>query len=160
MGDRFTFGFVDKTNGDTIYLYSHWGGESKFDDLKRAISHANGRWDDVSYANRIAISQIVGESWKHSTGYGLSVNSILETEYPFVLVTDFSNGVVSAYEYKDTDNEVAELLVVWKLGTFVSTPTAVLAEAVYKALSEVAKEQPYEGESDDPRWEDVGGFQL
>ena len=74
MGDRITFIFEDAPHSDeTIVtcLYSHWGGDSRHEDLAHAIAKAQPRWSDPSYATRICVSQIIGSDWDSETGFGL-----------------------------------------------------------------------------------------
>ena len=80
MGDRCTFLFADTLEApegtkqsDLIVtvLYSHWGGESRHEDLAYAIAKALPRWNDPSYATRICVSQIIGSDWDSETGFGL-----------------------------------------------------------------------------------------
>jgi hypothetical protein len=80
MGDRANFGFKDH-KGDTIFLYGHWAGHNMLANLANAVEHARPRWEDSSYATRICISKLVGEEWKGLTGWGLSVNQILDNEH-------------------------------------------------------------------------------
>lgn len=69
MGARTNFHF--KQGDNYITLYSHWGGGSQSRDLAAALHKAKPRWNDVSYATRIAISQLIGNEWDEETGYGL-----------------------------------------------------------------------------------------
>jgi hypothetical protein len=73
MGARTNFTFRTET-GD-LTLYSHWGGDSKEYDLAVAVKAAMPRikMGDTSYALRILISQLIGESWNEETGFGLYV---------------------------------------------------------------------------------------
>ena len=73
MGARTNFHF--KTNEDTLTLYSHWGGDSRKEDLARAMKAALPRKGDDSYALRIMISQLIGTDWNSETGYGLHINN-------------------------------------------------------------------------------------
>jgi hypothetical protein len=45
MGARTNFHF--KQGDNYLTLYSHWGGDSKMQDLAYAISMAEPRWDDI-----------------------------------------------------------------------------------------------------------------
>lgn len=74
MGDRFIFGFANKADDTPIYLYSHWGGGDRVPTMAAAIEAARSRWDDPSYATRIAVSHIVGDAWRGETGFGLMTN--------------------------------------------------------------------------------------
>jgi hypothetical protein len=75
MGARTNFTFRTET-GD-LTLYSHWGGDSKEYDLAVAVKAAMPRikMGDTSYALRILISQLIGESWNEETGFGIYVGS-------------------------------------------------------------------------------------
>jgi hypothetical protein len=79
MGARTTWEL--KQNGQTLSLYSHWGGESKLADTKRALRAAKPRWSDDSYALRIFISQIVGNDWDSELGFGLGLGYDFEEEF-------------------------------------------------------------------------------
>jgi hypothetical protein len=70
MGARTNFNF--KTESGEMVLYSHWGGDSKKRDLAAALAVAMPRikMGDTSYALRIVISQLIGDSWDSETGYG------------------------------------------------------------------------------------------
>jgi hypothetical protein len=94
MGARTTYTF--RTNGQDLNLYSHWGGESKTQTFADALSKAEDRWTDESYFIRIMVSQIVGEDWGETTGFGLGVNQEFEESYsplichPQRMVIDFA----------------------------------------------------------------------
>ena len=96
MGDRANFGFR-QSNGETIVLYGHWAGHEMLKQLAVAVLRAKPRWNDEAYATRIAISQLVGEDWKQETGWGLSVNTILDNEHK-IPVIDWSTGTFSLHE--------------------------------------------------------------
>ena len=89
MGDRANFGFKD-SKGDTLYLYGHWAGHNMLANLASAVSAAEPRWQDESYATRIAISNLIGDEWAQETGWGLSINGILDNEHkvPVINWTD------------------------------------------------------------------------
>lgn len=96
MGDRANFGFK-QSNGETIVLYGHWAGYEMLKQLANAIEAARPRWNDESYATRIAVSQLVGDSWNSETGWGLTVNQILDNEHK-IPVVDWLAGTVSLHE--------------------------------------------------------------
>lgn len=85
MGARTVFSFETEA-GEYIHLYSHWGGETKLRDLANAITYAQPRWDDESYALRIMISRLIGSSWNEETGYGLWTQHQFEESYEPVTV--------------------------------------------------------------------------
>jgi GH15 family glucan-1,4-alpha-glucosidase len=85
MGDRANFGFKDR-KGDTVYLYGHWAGYRMLENLAEAVKAAEPRWSDESYATRIAISHLVGNEWPSETGWGISVNQILDNEHKIPII--------------------------------------------------------------------------
>jgi hypothetical protein len=96
MGDRANFGFK-QSNGETIVLYGHWAGYEMLKQLANAIEAARPRWTDESYATRIAVSQLVGDSWNSETGWGLTVNQILDNEHK-IPVIDWDKKTFSLHE--------------------------------------------------------------
>jgi hypothetical protein len=94
MGARTNFTFRTET-GD-LTLYSHWGGDSKRSDLAAALQAAMPRIDmvDTSYALRIIVSQLIGDSWNEETGFGLFVGPEGgEESYDWVIVNLINNTV-------------------------------------------------------------------
>lgn len=107
MGDRANFGFV-QPNGNTIVLYGHWAGYNMLGRLADAVIEARPRWNDPSYATRIAISQIVADQWNEETGWGLHVNEIGDNEHK-VAIVDFNQQTFSLHEedsFYNTDNKI------------------------------------------------------
>ena len=70
MGDRIVY-TIDQGEGLSVNLYSHWGGYDRFESLANALRAAEPRWNDVSYATRIIVSQLIGDQWAEETGFGL-----------------------------------------------------------------------------------------
>lgn len=97
MGARTNFELKDSKG--SVWLYSHWGGETKAEDLMAALAKAQPRWDDTSYAMRIVVSQLIGDQWDDETGYGLSSYECGEESYDPIVV-DFPGGIVT---YQDKD---------------------------------------------------------
>jgi hypothetical protein len=123
MGDRANFVFV-QPNGESIVLYGHWAGYNMLHKLADALTKAEPRWNDPAYATRIAISQMVGDQWNMETGWGLSVNTILDNEHK-IAVVDFGQRTFSLHEeapYEDTSNKVRgmknEFIFVQDLSSF------------------------------------------
>jgi hypothetical protein len=102
MGDRANFGFV-QSNGETIVLYGHWAGYNMLGKLADAVIKARPRWNDESYATRIVISQLIGDQWNMETGWGLSVNNILDNEHKIAIV-DFKQQTFSLHEEDERNN--------------------------------------------------------
>ena len=96
MGDRANFGFK-QSNDDTMVLDGHWAGYDMLSNLAQAVEAARPRWSDESYATRICVSQLVGDQWQSETGWGLSVNSILDNEHK-IPVVDWRTQTFSLHE--------------------------------------------------------------
>jgi hypothetical protein len=96
MGDRANFGFRDSKE-DVVFLYGHWAGYKMLDTLARAVDKARPRWNDETYATRIAISQIVGTDWEALTGWGITVNELADNEHK-VPIIDWAQGLFTLYE--------------------------------------------------------------
>lgn len=96
MGDRANFGFK-QSDGNTIVLYGHWAGHNMLANLAQALLSAESRWTDESYATRIAVSHLIGEEWNNTTGWGLSVNKILDNEHKIPIV-DFLTQTFNLHE--------------------------------------------------------------
>ena len=71
MGDRATFVF-EQQDHCSIYLYGHWAGWEMMSRLADALIAAHPRWNDESYATRIAISTMIGDEWSQETGWGIT----------------------------------------------------------------------------------------
>lgn len=82
MGSRTTWKIVTNDSGAVTWLYSHWGGESKFEDTQNALISAMPRWSDTSYGARIFVSNIVRENWSEETGFGIT-STLSDAEVPF-----------------------------------------------------------------------------
>jgi hypothetical protein len=76
--------------------------------LADAVIKARPRWNDSSYATRIATSHLVGNDWSSETGWGLYVNEIGDNEHKIAIV-DFKQQTFSLHEeapYIDQDNKI------------------------------------------------------
>lgn len=96
MGDRANFGFR-QTDGSVIYLYGHWAGYEMMARLADALIAAEPRWNDESYATRIAISNMIGEEWNQEYSWGIA-NHIGDNEHS-VPVVDWQNKTVTLYPH-------------------------------------------------------------
>ena len=109
MGDRANFGFK-QSDGNTIFLYGHWAGHNMLANLAEAVSAAEPRWTDESYATRIATSHLVGEDYKATTGWGLSINRLLDNEHK-VPIINWGEQTFTLFE-EDLTTEVFSLSLV------------------------------------------------
>lgn len=124
MGDRYCVGFTADNNNDErrVWLYSHWGGNVRIQEVAEAIQKARPRWSDDSYATRIAISTIVGDGWNSETGWGIEAGPrcTIHTEYSPLLV-NWSDQTVSELTDLgfDFDSE-PEVIAVYSFDDFCS----------------------------------------
>lgn len=104
MGDRNIIGFASNKGAAPTYLYSHWGGSDRFNDLADAIEKARPRWDDPSYATRIAICSIIGgKNWDDEVGFGITNDfDELDSNYDDMLVVCWEERVVQTRELRST----------------------------------------------------------
>lgn len=107
MGDRANFVFV-QDSGETIVLYGHWAGHNMLTNLAEAVVAARPRWNDDSYATRIAISHMIGNSWSDETGWGLQVNAISDNEHkiPVINWKDSTFSLHNEDSHYNKDNKV------------------------------------------------------
>jgi hypothetical protein len=121
MGDRMVIGFKAKSAEPTIYLYAQWGGEAQKEILVNALQKSESRWTDADYATRICISQIVGDSWNDTLGFGISVNNFCSPDYDTIQVVEWHKGKVSIRETSNPENVLEEIT----LETFCQDDTLV-----------------------------------
>ena len=114
-------GFQAKSAEPTIYLYAQWGGEAQKEILVNALQKSESRWTDADYATRICISQIVGDSWNDTLGFGISVNNFCSPDYDTIQVVEWHKGKVSIREASDPKNVLEEIT----LETFCQDETLV-----------------------------------
>jgi hypothetical protein len=97
MGARTVFEVKDQDG--SIFLYSHWGGDTKREDAIKALTEAKHRWgiNDTTYAMRIFISQIIGDTWDSETGFGISAKHTFEEQFE-PMVIDFENNTVEYFD--------------------------------------------------------------
>jgi len=114
-------GFQAKSAEPTIYLYAQWGGEAQKEILVNSLQKSESRWTDADYATRICISQIVGDSWNDTLGFGISVNTFCSPDYDTIQVVEWHKGKVSIREASDPENVLEEIT----LETFCQDETLV-----------------------------------
>lgn len=71
MGARVNYN-IKQPDGLYTVLYSHWGAGDGITPIAKALRAANSRWTDTNYCTRIIISQIVGNDWADSQGFGVT----------------------------------------------------------------------------------------
>lgn len=111
MGSRTTWKVI--TNDDAvIWLYSHWGGESKFADTQNALVTSMPRWSDVSYGARSFISAIVRDGWSDPTGFGITA-TLANAQNPFE--ESYFNAVIDF-----TTQRVSMGSMTWSFSEFIT----------------------------------------
>ncbi len=73
MGDRNNIK-ITYSNGQSLYLYSHWGG-SELQDIVVDALDKSGRVDDESYFARVLFCKMLGDNlqdWRGETGFGIA----------------------------------------------------------------------------------------
>ena len=96
MGDRANFGFRDSKE-NIVFLYGHWAGYRMLENLADAVQAAAPRWNDESYATRIAISHLIKDEWASETGWGITVNELADNEHK-VPIIDWKNKTFTLME--------------------------------------------------------------
>lgn len=111
MGARTTWAIKTEQGNAVTWLYSHWGGDSKFEDTVEALKNAEPRWEDSSYGARIFISQIIGDQWDKETGFGITSGTLelvpFEESYDLVVV-DFTTKTITYGNKVSTFEEFLE----------------------------------------------------
>ena len=98
MGDRANMG-IRTSDGNTIYIYSHWGGLDRHEIVANALSHAMVRDGDEGYFTRIFISRLIGRDWDQETGHGMSINKLSAMGDGYdVPIYDYNTKTIGIYE--------------------------------------------------------------
>ena len=96
MGARCTFVFKQQEDL-AVALYSHWGEDSMYGDLARALQHAAVRKGDGEYYTRMAVSYLLKDSIMDETGFGLyacNPNTALSyMDHPILI--DLTNNTIT-----------------------------------------------------------------
>jgi hypothetical protein len=119
MGDRANFG-LRQNDGNIIFVYGHWAGAGMLAKFANALDYVQdaGRIDDQAYANRIIISQLVGEEWSGTLGWGVTVNYLADNEHK-VPVFDFATREVTLYEADWKSGVLTDSIVTFSLNEFI-----------------------------------------
>ena len=86
-----------------------------------ALEHgtvANRIPSDPAYGTRIIISQLIGESWKSDTGWGITINTLSDNEHK-VPVYDFVTDTVSLYDFDWKSNALTDRIVEFSREDFI-----------------------------------------
>ena len=120
MGDRANFG-IRQNDGNTIFVYGHWAGAGMLAKFANALGHgtvAHRIPSDPAYGTRIIISQLIGESWKSDTGWGITINTLSDNEHK-VPVYDFVTDTVSLYDFDWKSNALTDRIVEFSREDFI-----------------------------------------
>jgi hypothetical protein len=113
MGDRANVIFK-QSNGTFLGAYLHNGGynieERAAKALKRVLNA--GRQQDESYANRIALSEMVANEWEQDYSYGVNVgltmNDAMGDNERDIILVDWKSLKVNIHEFDHEKREVRE----------------------------------------------------
>lgn len=83
MGDRGQIKVI-QSNG-TLYLYTHWDGNSLIGTVKEALSKKE-RWDDEEYLTRILFSAMIAKDIEGTTGFGIGFREHGDLDNPVITV--------------------------------------------------------------------------
>lgn len=79
MGDRAMAEI--KTEDGSLFVYTHWRGDTLPSMAKEAILFAKPRWSDEPYAVKIIVDQLTKGGRDEETGYGLLLKPNAEDQY-------------------------------------------------------------------------------
>lgn len=110
MGDRAMAEI--KTEGGSLFLYTHWGGFTLPEDAKQAVHKTVPRWTDYPYATRIIVDQLTKATRDAETGTGLMLGPDAEDEYnhdePSVIIdllqqtlTSTRDGATESFTFRE-----------------------------------------------------------
>jgi len=100
MGDRANVG-IRGTDGNTIFLYLHWGGLDRHEIVAGALAHAMARDGDEAYFTRIFISRVIDRDWDKETGVGMLVNKLPSSGDGYdVPVYDYMTKKITCHQEK------------------------------------------------------------
>ena len=93
---------IKYSDGNSVCVYSHWGGQ---DDLPAALRRAlkrKERWDDEMYLGAIIMREVFRDDLDGSTGYG--VQPYLGEEEYETTVVDMSKQEVDGVKFNEWIN--------------------------------------------------------
>lgn len=100
MGDRGNIAVI-QSEGDQVWLYSHWGGTELPERLQTGLKAGKGRWNDESYLTKIIFRDAVRD-WSGDTGYGISCR--MQDNEHTILVVDIPGKQV----FLISENELSD----------------------------------------------------
>jgi len=110
MGDRNNIK-ITYTNGQSIYLYSHWGGSELRDIVANAVTTSN-RVEDESYFARVLFSRMVTSGGTRDidseTGYGIAPYVVDQDVYNKMIHVDYTKAEAATRWVPQVDYEYEE----------------------------------------------------
>jgi len=103
MGDRNNVKITYRT-GDSVYLYSHWGG-SELAELVQRVLNRTTRLSDESYFARAIFSEMISEDIHSETGFGIAPYAPDQDASNYMIHIDYtkSTGVTPDIEWRYTE---------------------------------------------------------
>jgi hypothetical protein len=80
MGDRRNV-VLPNEYGESVALYTHWGGSELPATVADALARGKNRWTDETYLTRIIFSEMIKDEVLGETGYGIEAFKTGGTEY-------------------------------------------------------------------------------
>lgn len=122
MADRANFG-LRQTDGNIIFVYGHWAGYGMLSQFANALNRASLSFsipDDPPYANRIIISQLIGDDWNQDIGWGISTQLSHHFDRSIVPVYDFATDEVGLYDHSWSPSVLTDKIVSFTREEFIS----------------------------------------
>lgn len=105
LGDRGNIAVL-QSDGDQVWLYSHWGGTELPERLQDGLAAGRGRWNDEPYLTKIIFGYAVpNDNWQEETGYGISCR-MQDNEHPINVVDIPKQRVFTMLESQLKDGKV------------------------------------------------------
>lgn len=102
-----------KINDTGVYLYTHWGANSIFEDVQEAISK-NWRWTDPEYLTRIIFDTMKRSDIDGETGYG--IGTAMHGDIERLVVVDCKTQTVEFQEiFAPTNTKTSDFYHVHEL---------------------------------------------
>lgn len=101
MGDRSNVK-ITYHNGQSVYLYTHWGGSELREIVERTVDRTS-RLDDESYFTRVVFCAMLGDNlqdWRGETGFGISPYRVDQDGDNRMIHIDYSAGTTPAIDWE------------------------------------------------------------
>ena len=94
-------GAAPKDEESPVVLYTHWGADEMFRDLKEVLSRKK-RWSDPAYLSRMIFSKMIRHDIDGETGYGIQTCNISDAEQEILVDCDRQEVIVKGNDNNKT----------------------------------------------------------